>query len=213
MTGDTAVTWGGDALMFYGAAKGLRGPSSAGETPRLSPRAGGESPAAANGRAIHTQFDEMLKTVGKDDPAFEPGVRSGPTRPTASTMATRSNSSQTIRPPSVPATGSCSDTWRRTTRRSRTSTPTMPRATSRFTVWSTPNDRHNSEQPVALNRIVSTGVEPVLLPAGFERAGRTTWVRHRAELDHVVALVAHYDSRIIQWGVICPEAVDLSTAM
>ncbi len=48
----------------------------------------------------------------------------------------------------------------------------------------------------------------MLLPAGFERAGTATWVRHRSELDHVVALVAHYDSRIIQWGMVVRDAAD-----
>ncbi len=62
-------------------------------------------------------------------------------------------------------------------------------------------------RPQALKRIIRAGVEPVLFAAGFERAGATSWVRHKSELDHMVGLPAYSSSRSIQWGIVCPEAV------
>jgi hypothetical protein len=42
---------------------------------------GGESEAAAYGRAIHSAFDDYLRAMSADDPLWQPGLRSGPLRP------------------------------------------------------------------------------------------------------------------------------------
>ncbi|MDR6623609.1 RHS repeat-associated protein [Sinomonas atrocyanea] len=44
-------------------------------------RFGGESRAAATGRAIHNRFDDQLRELSRSDPRWQPGLRSGPHRP------------------------------------------------------------------------------------------------------------------------------------
>jgi hypothetical protein len=60
----------------------------------------------------------------------------------------------------------------------------------------------------AIAAVVSEGVEPVLVPAGFGRLGRRrTWVRWTPELSHVISLEGRDGSLVAQWGVCCDEAV------
>ena len=58
-----------------------------------------------------------------------------------------------------------------------------------------------------LRRILTTGFEPVLLPAGFERNGQSRWRRSTGQLDHVVELWRRYGRCHVQWGVVSPELV------
>jgi hypothetical protein len=60
----------------------------------------------------------------------------------------------------------------------------------------------------SLRRIVSEGIEPVLVSAGFERVRKSTWARHRSELVHVVALLSRRESYTVQWGVVSAGAVE-----
>jgi hypothetical protein len=59
----------------------------------------------------------------------------------------------------------------------------------------------------ALRRIVSEGIDPVLVPAGFEPRGRQAWVCQMPELQHVIALESRYRTFDVQWGVVSPELV------
>lgn len=60
---------------------------------------------------------------------------------------------------------------------------------------------------VALRRILSDGIDAVLVPAGFERRGRRAWLRQTSELQHVIALDLHHGAFAVQWGVVSPEVV------
>src|SRR5579883_2693204 len=58
----------------------------------------------------------------------------------------------------------------------------------------------------SLARIISEGIEPVLLGAKFKRAGKMTWARDAQELVQVVSLLARRESYVLQWGVACTGA-------
>jgi hypothetical protein len=60
----------------------------------------------------------------------------------------------------------------------------------------------------ALKRIVSKGIEPVLVGAAFQAAGKRIWVRRQPELLHLVALGFRYGTYAIEWFVVSPEATD-----
>ena len=63
-------------------------------------------------------------------------------------------------------------------------------------------------QQTALRRIVDHGIESVLVPAKFERAGKRTWIRHETELFHLIALGFRYGTYAIEFGIVSPEATD-----
>ena len=60
---------------------------------------------------------------------------------------------------------------------------------------------------VALRRVLSEGIDGVLVPAGFEPRGRRAWLRQASELQHVIGLESRYGTFRVQWGVVSPEAV------
>jgi hypothetical protein len=60
---------------------------------------------------------------------------------------------------------------------------------------------------MALRKILSGGIDPVLVPAGFRPGGRRAWLRQTSELQHVIALESRYGGFGVQWGVVSPEAV------
>jgi hypothetical protein len=60
---------------------------------------------------------------------------------------------------------------------------------------------------VALRRILSEGIDAVLVPDGFEARGRRAWLRQTSELQHVIGLESRYGTFRVQWGVVSPEAI------
>ena len=60
-----------------------------------------------------------------------------------------------------------------------------------------------------MNRIVREAVEPALGDAGFQKAGRLSWVRATPELEHVVALLNRRGAHWVQWGIVSPDAVPI----
>jgi hypothetical protein len=60
----------------------------------------------------------------------------------------------------------------------------------------------------ALRRILANGIEPVLLPAGFEAATKRTWVRREPELLHLIVLGSRNGSYGLEWGIVSPEATE-----
>jgi hypothetical protein len=59
----------------------------------------------------------------------------------------------------------------------------------------------------ALRRILSDGIDAVLLPAGFQPRGRRAWLRQTPELQHLIGLSSRYHTFHVQWGVLSPEVV------
>jgi hypothetical protein len=65
---------------FVAAASVLVHNACAGSVPRV-PGSGGESRAAATGRAMHDNFDNGLREASQIDSRIQPGLKSGPHRP------------------------------------------------------------------------------------------------------------------------------------
>jgi hypothetical protein len=65
------------------------------------------------------------------------------------------------------------------------------------------------DRRASLRRIIAGGIETALDPAGFEKAGRLSWIRRGVELQHVVALLDRRGRYIVQWGVVSPETIPI----
>ena len=61
---------------------------------------------------------------------------------------------------------------------------------------------------MTLRRIVTRGIESVLLPADFAAVGRRLWVQRERELLHLIALGFRYGSYGIELGIVSPEATE-----
>jgi hypothetical protein len=106
----------------------------AGTTPVLVHNGcGGETSAAATGRAIHKQVNNDLIEANKTNSLWEPGLTSGPNRPDGSTIRIRSSSNPTLRPESARVSLSSSGTSPPSVGSRAAFTPTTRTGTSRCT--------------------------------------------------------------------------------
>ena len=61
-----------------------------------------------------------------------------------------------------------------------------------------------------ISDLLEAGFGAVLAPAGFASSrDRRIWVRTEAEVEHVVALLNRRGSFDVQWGLVCPDVVDV----
>ncbi len=58
-----------------------------------------------------------------------------------------------------------------------------------------------------LKKVLSLGIEAVLIPAGFEHVGRRQWRRSTEQLEHVIEVLQRRGTYDVQWGVVSPELV------
>ncbi len=67
-----------------------------------------------------------------------------------------------------------------------------------------------SAQADGLRQVLASGLEEPLAPLGFVASrDRRTWVRETGELCQVIAVWKRRESFTTQWGIVCPELVDV----
>ena len=68
----------------------------------------------------------------------------------------------------------------------------------------------SADRPDGIADLLEAGFGGVLTPAGFASSrDRRIWIRTEDEVEHVVALLTRRGSFDVQWGLVCPEIVDV----